>query len=468
MAGLSMQSILQATHGTLLAGSAQGFAASMSIDSRTLSAGDLFFALRGPNFDGHQFVAEAWRKGACGAVVSETPTEFRAPGEGTLILVSDTTRALQAVGHRARTDWAGPLVAVTGSTGKTTTKDMIARVLERRGDVLKTQGNLNNHYGLPLTLFRLDAAHKVAVVEMGMNHAGEIARLCEIAAPNVGVYTNVGPVHLENFDSIEGIAAAKGELADYLNPAGTVIINADDPLVRKIGETFRGDRISYAVDDPADVRAESITTDTLGSTRFIIRHQGRSVAAHIPLLGRHNVYNALAAAATGLLFKLDLETIAEQLAGMAPSGMRGDILLFADGFTLIDDSYNSNPKALHEMVETLRRLDGFKRRIIAAGSMLELGPQSRDLHHECGTFIARAGIEELICVGDEARPMMDGALAGGLSPDRVHFFRDAVSAGAFLCTLIGPGDLLLVKGSRGIRMDRAVAKVKESFKLRGV
>src|SRR5262249_35763007 len=181
----------------------------------------------------------------------------------------------------------------------------------------------------------------------------------------------------------------------------------------------------------------------------------------------HNAYNALAAVAAGLHFKMDLERIAGQLAGLPPSTMRGEILSFADGFTLIDDSYNSNPKALREMVTTLSRIAGFKRRLVAAGAMLELGPQSGELHKECGRFIARAPVDQLLCVGDAAKPMADGAVSEGLPPDHVHFFRDAVSAGAFLCTLIGPGDLLLVKGSRGISMDLAVAKVKETFKLRG-
>ncbi len=467
MPGLSFNDIMQATGGTLLAGPGQGFAESISIDSRTLSAGDLFFALRGPNFDGHAFVAEAIRKGACGAVVSNTDLQLRALPSGTIILVRDTTCALQAVGQWVRLLWSGPLVAITGSTGKTTTKDMIAKVLEGAGRVLKSQGNLNNQYGLPLSLYRLDASHDMAVLEMGMNHAGEITSLCKMASPNVGVYTNVGPVHLENFSSIEGIAAAKAELAHYLDPSGTVIYNADDPYVRDIGLAFRGTKLDYGIESCADVRAQHIVMENLARTLFKTVYRHRTVDMKIPMIGKHNVYNALAAIATGVYFKMDLSTIAHQLTGLPPSGMRGEILQFADGFTLIDDSYNSNPKALREMVDTLNQVTGYQRRIVAAGSMLELGAQSGKLHEECGRYIARAGVEQLLCVGDEARRMGEGAVAEGIAPRNVRFFSDAVSAGAFLCTLMGRGDLLLVKGSRGIRMDSVVSKVKETFKLRG-
>ncbi|MBI1746035.1 MAG: UDP-N-acetylmuramoyl-tripeptide--D-alanyl-D-alanine ligase [Acidobacteria bacterium] len=467
MSGLSFKEIIEATGGRLLAGSAEGDAPSLSIDSRTLNAGDLFFAISGPHFDGHSFVEEALNRGACGAVVSQDHSQFRGLTGATIIQVADTTRALQEVGALARARWRRPVVAVTGSMGKTTTKDMIAKVLEGVGSVLKSQGNLNNQFGLPLTLYQLDASHDLAVVEMGMNHPGELVRLCEIAEPSVGVYTNVAPVHLENFSSVEAIAAAKAELAHYMDSRGTVIYNMDDPYVERIGRSFRGATLSYGVDSAAEVTAHDIVAGGLSTTRFTACYRDQAQEVTIAMIGKHNVYNALAAIATGVHFGLNLSLIARQMATLCPSARRGEVLHFIEGFTLIDDSYNSNPQALREMITTFSQITGYRRRMVAVGAMLELGPQSGELHRECGRFIARAPVDELLCVGEESRRLGEGAMAEGLSPSHVHFFPDAVSAGAFLCTLAGHGDLLLVKGSRGIRMDRAVAKIKETFKLRG-
>lgn len=437
----------------------------ISIDSRTLQSGDLFFAIRGPRFDGHDFVAQAYEQGACGAVVSERRDSYPVPlGKG-LIYVPDTTQALQDVAAFVRKLWNGPVIGITGSTGKTTTKDFIATLLERTFSVFKSPGNLNNLYGLPLVLSKLDRTYNVAVLEMAMSRRGEIAKLCEIAQPNVGVYTNIAPVHLEFFSSVEEIAEAKAELLEGMRPDGVVIYNSDDPLLRRIVARFKGEKVSYGLEH-AHVRASNIESVGLEKTTFRIAYGGRVAEAEIPLVGVHNVLNALAAVTVAQHMGVSMEEITERLRAMRPTAMRGEILNFQEGFTVVDDSYNSNPRALREMVRTIDGASGFKRKIILAGEMLELGAQSRELHRECGRFIARSSANCLICVQGEAKSIGEGAILERFDESAVYFFPESEAAGRFLSQMVRPGDLVLIKGSRGVHTERVVAILKETFHLR--
>ncbi|MGH8277328.1 MAG: UDP-N-acetylmuramoyl-tripeptide--D-alanyl-D-alanine ligase, partial [Steroidobacteraceae bacterium] len=341
-----------------------------SIDSRTLDPGELFFAVRGERLDGHDFVAQALQRGAVAAVVARHPAGRYAPGQR-LLQVEDTLAALQKLASAVRRIWGNKLIAVTGSAGKTTTKEAIAHLLAVRFRVFKSQGNLNNHFGLPLQLLRLERSHDVAVVELGMSHAGEIAALARIAQPEIGVVTLVAPVHLEFFDSIEGIARAKQELIAALPEAGIAVLNADDPYVSQFGRGFRGRVLTFGISHPADFRAHKVQMKgALGSSFEVISH-GATAPVSLPLLGLHNVYNALAALAVASERGVPLPEAASALASFAPVANRGELLRLA-GATVINDCYNCNPAALNAMVDALMELPA-ARHIVVAGGMLELG-----------------------------------------------------------------------------------------------
>jgi UDP-N-acetylmuramoyl-tripeptide--D-alanyl-D-alanine ligase len=467
MASLKLIELARAASGRLIAGDENHIVRSISIDSRTVKTGDLFFALRGPRFDGHDFLKEVFDKGACGAMISEEKPDYTNYQGKALILVHDTADALRRVGAWARQVWNRTLVGITGSTGKTSTKDFTAEVLQGKYRVLKSPGNLNNLYGLPLSLYNLDETYDVAVFELAMSRHGEIAELCEIARPNVGVYTNVSPVHLEFFSSVDDIAEAKAELAEHLDPGGALIFNADDPRVRRIADRFSGKRISYGIDSDADVQAKEVMPDGLKGTRFRIVHGENAHPAFIPLVGIHNVYNALAATATAFYFNMSAPEVVQRLQNIHPSSMRGEFLAFAEGFTVINDSYNSNPKSLEQMVRTVSAMAGFRRKIIVAGEMLELGRESGRFHMECGRLIARSRIDVLICIQGDAKRLAEGAIESGLSAANVHYFASAAEAGPFLCQQLRPGDLVLVKGSRGVRTEQVISMLKKKFKLKG-
>lgn len=349
-------------------GGRDAVAAGYSIDSRTVAPGELFFAVQGERLDGHDYVEAALAAGAVAAVVRRDRAG-RFPEASRLLLVEDTLAALQTLGAGVRRIWGKPLVAVTGSAGKTTTKEAIAVVLGARWRVLKSEGNLNNHFGLPLQLLRLEPEHEIAVIEIGMSHAGEIAALARLAQPNVGVVTNVAPVHLEFFDSIADIARAKYELIEALPAGGTAVLNADDEYVAQFGRDFHGRVVTYGVRHPADVRGEHLR-GTLEGMEFDLVVGGCREPVRAGLLGEHNVYNALAAAAVGLERGLAPSEVAAALARVVPGEKRGQVLKVA-GATVINDCYNSNPKALHAMADVLVEMPA-ERRVVVAGEMLEL------------------------------------------------------------------------------------------------
>ncbi len=443
-----------------------------SIDSRTVRPGDLFFALPGAHADGHDFVLSALGTGAVGAVVARHAFDrFQAHFRERLLPVEDPAVALQILAQAVRRRWGKPIVAITGSSGKTSTKEMIARVLSVRYRVLKSEGNLNNHLGLPLSLLRLSPAHDVAVMEMGMNHAGELTRLAELAQPQIGVFTNVGPVHLGNFASIEAIAEAKRELALALPPTGVMVLNADDPLVSRFADGFAGAVLRYGLESalgaapaaprPLDLAITSIRLLGLEGSEFTAQAHdaggaGPSVRVRLPLMARHSISNAAAALAAGMVFGVPLEPAALALAGMTPPAGRGRVLHRA-GATIIDDCYNSNPPALESMVNLLASLPG-GRRILVAGEMLELGPSAGAWHRRIGQLVAQRRIEVLWTVGGEAKEILAGAQAAGFT-GQGEFFSSAEECGSRLPALLQPGDVVLAKASRGVHLERALAKV---------
>jgi len=443
-----------------------------SIDSRSLRAGQLFFAIRGPRFDGHKFVGAVLERGAAGVVVEKdffasAPQDW----QQSLIAVDDTHLALQALALKVRRLWGKPIVAVTGSAGKSTTKEMIAAILSRRLRVLKSPGNLNNDFGLPLALLGLEPEHEVAVMELAMSAAGEIAHLARLAEPQVGVVTNVAPAHLQFFDSVDAIALAKRELIDYLastGPGAVAILNEDDARVRKFGEGFPGKVLTFGFSENSDVRgnapivAKVQTQMSAGPspTHFRVQTAKWSAEFVMRLPGHHNVQNALAAIAVSTVFDILPEDIAAALADFQNLNQRSEILSLPGDVTVINDCYNSNPLAMERMLEALAAWPGAGRRIVVAGEMLELGPTSPELHRAVGRKCAVVGADWAIGVQGAAEFFVEGAIAGGIRATQAKFLPDAASAAALCLDLIKPGDVILVKGSRGVHLETVVDSLR--------
>ena len=462
---LSLEQIAEWTSAQLAIphGAAPVEATGYSIDTRTLAPGDLFFAIRGERFDAHDFVADALRKGACAAVVAATKARDLLP-EGhahPLLLVEDPLTALQTLAAAVRRHWGKRVVAVTGSAGKTTTKEAIATVLATQFRVLKSKGNLNNHFGLPLQLLKLAPEDEVAVIEMGMSAAGEIAALCRIASPDWGVVTNVGNAHAEGFpDGIAGVARAKYELVAGLSPQAreraVAFLNADDAYVSQFGRDFPGRAIYYATKyvavAVADFHAEDIEELGPAGSKFrVVTVDGESAPVRLALLGRHNIANALAAIAVGVHAGIPLARCAEAIASLKPEDKRGELIEW-HGATLINDCYNSNPEALESMIGALAAMPA-KRRILVAGEMLELGKQAAQLHRNCGGAAATAGIDLVVGVRGLAQEIVAGAEAAGT---HASFVETPQAAGEWLKRNLKPGDAVLLKASRGVRLEQAL------------
>jgi UDP-N-acetylmuramoyl-tripeptide--D-alanyl-D-alanine ligase len=436
-----------------------------SIDSRSIAAGELFFAVRGERHDGHDFVEAALANGAVAAVVS---MRWLAPGEldsCKLLRVPDhdadgVLLSLQRLAHAVRRSWGGRVIGVTGSAGKTTTKEAVAQVLGARFRVLKSQGNLNNGYGLPLQLLKLDPEHEVAVIEMGMNHAGEIAALAKIAEPDWAVVSNVAPVHLEYFaDGIEGIARAKYELVEALPPHGIAVLNCDDEHVAQFGRGMGNRAVFYGTGECAEVRAVQIAEVGADGVVFTVTANGERASVQLHMLGRHNVQNALAAIAVGLHSGMALADCAAALGEMRAGDKRGEVSEWR-GAMIINDSYNSNPRALDAMVDALLAVpaSGEGRHIVVAGEMLELGPEGITLHAACGRRMAERGVDMVVGVRGLAAALVEGAAQSGIE---ALFVATPEEAGAWLKGNLRPGDAVLLKASRGVRLERALASLVE-------
>src|SRR5580658_9417835 len=428
----------------------QGTAQGYSIDSRTLQAGEVFFAVKGERLDGHDFVEQALGRGAIAAVVQRGELARYAKPEN-LITVDDTLVALQTLATAVRKIWGKTAIGITGSMGKTTTKEAMAHLLATKYRVHRTKGNFNNHFGLPLGLLTLEPEYDIAVVEMGMSHSGEIAALARIALPNEGVVTNVAPVHLESFDSIAGIARAKYELIEALPHGATAVLNADDEYVCQFGRDFKGKVVLFGFKTTADVRAENIEVLGPEGTRFdLVSHEERQTVQS-PLLGKHNIYNVLAAAAIALQHGITPSEIAAALLSLQPADKRGQVVQLGN-ITVLYDCYNSSPKALMAAVDTLAAMPA-RRRIVVAGEMLELGATGEQLHRECGRYVAGSKLDLLLGVRGLAKPMVEVAREAGMNAE---FVATSEEAGEWLARETHDGDVILLKASRGVKLEKAL------------
>ncbi len=457
-----------------------------SIDSRTVGEGELFFALSQPDYeragfngtfaDAHDFLAQAFARGAIAAVARRDRVardEKLQALHDRLLLVDDVIAALQTLARKVYEQWGRPVVGITGSAGKTTTKELTAHLLAGVSRVLKSERNYNNGLGLPLSVLQMVSRgrrpedYDLAILEMGMSSpTHEIRRLVQITPPDIGVELLVAPVHLEHLGTIENVAAMKAELIEGLKPGGIAVLNADDELVMDMKSKTDGPVLTFGIQNPADVTAREIDASRFGSIRFRLQTPMGEAAAELPMTGRHNLMNALAASAVATALKVGPELIADALRSAKPPRMRGEVLNFAARFTVVDDSYNSNPRSLLGMVRTLAEAsENVKRRVVIAGEMLELGLHEREMHREAGREIARLGIDILWGVRGLATEMVSAAGEHGMKTTR--FFESSEAAATAVLDLVSEGDLILVKGSRSVETDKIVAALKERFPLAG-
>jgi UDP-N-acetylmuramoyl-tripeptide--D-alanyl-D-alanine ligase len=461
---LTAADVAAAAGGRVVAGKPSVAIERISIDSRTAGKGDLFVAIRGERFDGHRFVAAAVAAGAIGAVVDEVGAAGQVPPGTLMIEASDTTRALQDVARHVRRRSGARVVAITGSAGKTTTKEVCAELLSARYRVFRNKGNLNNHIGLPLSLLELRTGPDVAVVELGMNHPGEIRTLVGIAEPEVRVWTNVGDAHIGFFPSADAIADAKAEILEHAAADHILVANADDPRVISRARAFPGRTVTFGIENDAEIAASDVQLRGLEGTSAAVRTPAGDFRLETSLLGSGNLSNVLAAVAVGVTFDVPVDAMATRIRSLRPAHHRGEVLRLPGGVTLIDDSYNSSPAALKRSLGVVATARGSARKIAVLGEMLELGVHARELHRECGRAAGEAGLDWLLVVGGEpAAQLADAARKAGIPEQSVLLVPDKNAAAIEAVKRIRPGDLVLVKGSRGIGLDLVVDRVKEGF-----
>lgn len=450
--------ILKATEGKLVSGDAGCIVGGVSTDSRALRAQDLFIALEGDNFNGHNFVNESLAKGAKGVVVKRGKrmlTPFVLSGSNAAVIeVSDTLKALGDIAHYHRMRFNIPVIGVTGSNGKTMTKDILAHILGIKYRVLKNQGTFNNFIGVPLTILKLTKEHEVCVFEMGTNHVGEIARLADIARPNIGIITNIGPSHLEYFKDLETVAQAKIEIFQKFAKDDIAIWNADDGMLSGLYQILNCKKKTFGQEAGCDYQASNIEYID-GSWRFVLN---ASKYINIKLLGRHNVYNALAAIAASDILGVKYDDIFSGLSNFKGPSMRMEILE-AGGITIINDSYNSNPKSMESAINVLANFNAPGRRILVSGDMLELGEVSRYFHNQIGLSVANSGIDIFIVVGEMSREAADTAISAGMNKNSIYYCEDSKSAGELLLKIAHEGDVVLIKGSRAMKMEKICSTI---------
>jgi UDP-N-acetylmuramoyl-tripeptide--D-alanyl-D-alanine ligase len=432
----------------------------VSIDSRNIKEGELFVALKGDRFDGHDFVPDAIRNGAWGALVVRSALEKKSSSLGGLkniIPVEDTLSALQKMSWMHRKKFSIPIVGITGSNGKTTTKEMLALILKQNGPVLKNEGNLNNHIGVPLTLLKLNAGHRAGVVEMGMSAAGEIDALARLINPTIGVITNIGPAHLEFFGSMDKVAEAKGELLDNLKPEATAVLNADDPFLGTLRSRFNGRIVTFGIRNKSNVSASSVRQE-LDHTDFTITAEGSAANVRLYAVGTHNIYNALAAAASATALGVPIDAVKSGLDDFSPVAGRSEIKEI-EGRTVFADYYNANPASMDAAIRTLVSLATGRRSVAVLGDMLELGAAGASAHRAAGRIVAQSGVSVLVTFGKLAKHIAEGALEAGMPNDRVLEAPTHAGAAQLIRKLSSPGDVVLIKGSRGMKME----KILEAF-----
>ncbi len=452
---LTIGEIAPAVKGRIVSGDNNLTVTKVSTDSRKIDPGSLFVALKGERFDAHEFCSQAVADGAVALLVSR-PVEV--PAEVAVILVEDTLDALQNLARLNRSRFAGPVIAVTGSNGKTTTKDMITSVLEQKFKVLKTKGNYNNEIGLPLTLLNLDETYDTVVLEMGMRGLGEIDLLASIARPTGAVITNIGETHLERLGSVENIARAKTELLPYVAVEGYTILNGDDQWQKKYAHLTKSKVIFYGMHENNDVRAEEIDTSSGLATEFKACIGATGELFTLPVPGRHNVYNALAAIAVGWQAGLTWNQIKQGIRQVTLTGMRLQIIDY-NHMKIINDTYNANPASTQAALRILADMPGAGRKIAVLGDMYELGERTVSGHRETGEVAVEAGVEILVAVGELAQNIYLGAIDKGLSETSAYAFKEIQPTVELLNGLLRPGDIVLVKGSRGMQMERIVSGI---------
>ena len=462
MPALSVGDVLQATGGRLAIGDPAATVTSYSIDTRRLERGGAFFALVGTRTDGHAFISDAAHAGAALAVVSRLP-EGTGPFPPAVIHVDDGAAALARCGALARQRLTAKVVALTGSAGKTTTKEFIAAGLSASFRTHRTTGNLNNELGVPLTLLACPEDAEMAVIEMGMNGPGQIAFLARLADPHVGLVTNVRPVHLEFFSSLDEIAAAKGELFAVLRADATAVVNLDDARVRIQAARHGGARVTFGRSEQADLRAEMIADRFVPGAGLTFSYEGRSYAVPLKVGGAHAALDALAAAAAVVALGAPLEPALAAMSAMEPASGRGRITHLPGDISVVDDTYNSNPEALASVLGTLAASEPSGRRVLVMGDMLELGERSAELHRELGREAARAGVDSILLVGTQVTAAAAGAREAGLGTESLVHFGSAEEAALGATELVRSGDVVLVKGSRGMALECVVSALKQHF-----
>lgn len=454
----TVDEVLKATAGRLISGQPQQSATGVSCDSRTIAAGELFIALKGKNFNGHDFVSDCLKKGAVGLIVSEREAECVSTvvehHPAFVVKVRDTLKALGDIAHFHRMRFGIPVVAITGSNGKTTTKDMTAGVLAMKYKVLKSHETFNNLIGVPLTLLKLNKDHQICVLEMGTSRVGEIARLTDIAEPDIGVITNVGPSHLEFFKDIETVSQAKMEIFAKFSGEDVAVWNADDSMLSGLYQILNCKSRTFGLSVGCDFQATDIEAVSDG-WRFMLN---AAKPMRIKLLGEHNIYNALAAIAVGDLLKVEYSQMYFVLSNFSAPSMRMEILK-AQGVTIINDCYNSNPKSMESAINVLSNFNTSGRRVLVSGDMLELGEISGYFHHQLGLNVAGSRIDIFIGVGSMSKEAAAAALVAGMNKDAVWFCRDAEEAGRLLLDILHSGDAVLIKGSRAMRMEKICSTI---------
>jgi UDP-N-acetylmuramoyl-tripeptide--D-alanyl-D-alanine ligase len=465
MIPFSCRDALEWSGGELVRGSAEATYSRISTDTRADVSGCLFVALVGANHDAHAFVDQALTGGAAGVLV-ERADAVTVDSTAAVVVVPDTTRALGALARGHRSGFDGPVIAITGSNGKTTTKEMCASILGVGGPCLKNRGNLNNEIGLPLTLLEREASHRTLVVELGMNHRGEIARLAAIACPTVGLVTNVGTAHIEHLGSREEIAAEKGDLVAALPADAIAVLNADDPRVAAMAERTKARVMRFGLAEEADVRAERVTTLGERGFAFDLVAEGTRTAVQIAGLGDSTVPNALAAAAAARATGASLDQIAEGLGRYRPIGGRMERVALPRNIILINDTYNANPQSMRVALESLAKLKGGSRGIAVLGDMGELGDAALAAHRATGALVAKLGLDQLFALGDHAEALAEAATEAGMATERVHVGGSHAEVADAVREMLQGNDWVLVKGSRSMRMERVIEALSESEEAR--
>jgi len=461
------QTVLKAINGSLALGEPMDSFEGITINSRLAKSGELFFCIKGETFDGHDFIDDAIGKGVSGIIFSDTDkfSGKQLNRENLFaIQVQDTLRALQDLAYFHRKQYPVRVVGVTGSNGKSTTKEMIAAIAETSGETLKNKGNLNNHIGLPLSLLELNKAHELAVLEMGMSAAGEIRRLAEIALPEIGVITNIFPAHLVELKNIRAVQSAKGELFESLSKEGTAVVNADDPMVLELAEKLKSRVITFGIDQPADVTATDISFRENTGFDFTINLFGDKFPVYLPFISIGSIYNSLAAIATGHALGISKEKISTGISNSVHLPQRGEILSH-NSMTILDDSYNANPGSMKDALKTMGLFQTNGKKFFVIGDMLELGDFSETAHLDLGKEIARSSADYLITVGTLANLSAQSALQSGMGMDKVASFENHQEATDYLSGHSAAGDFILVKGSRSSRMEKIIEILTSSITI---